>query len=119
MKPGKPLTVATVEPGSWKEGIPSKKKIVIALPGNPVSSFVCFHLFAAPVIRSLLRLKNPNYPIITVMTTMPLKPDPERREYHRAILKVSLSPPSARYNSLLLPDGAQSGHFLVNRKKKF
>jgi molybdopterin molybdotransferase len=40
MKPGKPLAFAVSETG----------KPIIGLPGNPVSSFVGFHLFVAPVI---------------------------------------------------------------------
>nr|WP_235696340.1 molybdopterin molybdotransferase MoeA [Corynebacterium diphtheriae] len=42
MKPGKPQGRGTVG-----------NAIVICLPGNPVSSFVSFHLFARPVIQTL------------------------------------------------------------------
>ncbi len=41
MKPGKPLAFARTTSG----------KPIIGLPGNPVSSFVGFHLFVAPAIR--------------------------------------------------------------------
>jgi molybdopterin molybdotransferase len=40
MKPGKPLAFALSE----------QRKPIIGLPGNPVSSFVGFHLFVAPAI---------------------------------------------------------------------
>ncbi|KAH8264846.1 hypothetical protein KR038_003799 [Drosophila bunnanda] len=40
MKPGKPMTFA-----SWRQ------KYFFGLPGNPVSAFVTFHLFALPAIR--------------------------------------------------------------------
>ncbi|KAH8306877.1 hypothetical protein KR018_010426, partial [Drosophila ironensis] len=40
MKPGKPMTFATRD-----------NKYFFGLPGNPVSSFVTFHLFALPAIR--------------------------------------------------------------------
>jgi molybdopterin molybdotransferase len=42
MKPGKPLLFGT-----------NQEKLVFGLPGNPVSSFVCFHLFIRPAIRKL------------------------------------------------------------------
>lgn len=46
MKPGKPLT--------WGVHMaPDHVTGLLGLPGNPVSSFVCFHLFAAPLIRAL------------------------------------------------------------------
>ncbi|KAJ2689956.1 hypothetical protein IWW39_001067 [Coemansia spiralis] len=43
MKPSKPTTFATMSEG----------KFVFALPGNPVSALVAFHMFAAPAIRKL------------------------------------------------------------------
>ena len=39
-KPGKPVTFATVE-----------EKPVFALPGNPVSALVAFHLYVVPALR--------------------------------------------------------------------
>jgi molybdopterin molybdotransferase len=43
MKPGKPLWFGTREE-------PSKRTLVFGLPGNPVSSFVCFHAVARRAI---------------------------------------------------------------------
>ncbi|KAJ2489916.1 hypothetical protein IWW37_003610 [Coemansia sp. RSA 2050] len=43
MKPSKPTTFATTPEG----------KFIFALPGNPVSALVAFHMFAAPAIRKL------------------------------------------------------------------
>ncbi|KAJ2052835.1 hypothetical protein H4S04_001075 [Coemansia sp. S16] len=43
MKPSKPTTFATMSTG----------KFIFALPGNPVSALVAFHMFAAPAIRKL------------------------------------------------------------------
>src|SRR5262249_13978524 len=40
-----------------REGRPAK--LVFGLPGNPVSSFVCFELFVRPVIRRLMGLNSP------------------------------------------------------------
>ncbi|KAJ2157949.1 hypothetical protein GGF46_004137 [Coemansia sp. RSA 552] len=44
MKPSKPTTFAT---------LPGGQKFIFALPGNPVSALVAFHMFAAPAIRKL------------------------------------------------------------------
>ena len=46
MKPGKPVLF----------GVTPSKSIVFGLPGNPVSSLVCFELFVRPAIRKLMAL---------------------------------------------------------------
>ncbi|KAJ2746717.1 hypothetical protein GGI20_001138 [Coemansia sp. BCRC 34301] len=51
MKPSKPTTFATVPSSAIKGG--TKSTFVFALPGNPVSALVAFHMFAAPAIRKL------------------------------------------------------------------
>ncbi|KAJ1942672.1 hypothetical protein FBU59_003133, partial [Linderina macrospora] len=43
MKPSKPTTFVTLPKG----------KFIFALPGNPASALVAFHMFAAPAIRKL------------------------------------------------------------------
>lgn len=48
MRPGSPTTAATLQ-----------GKLIIALSGNPGACFVGFHLFALPVIKSLLHAKSP------------------------------------------------------------
>ncbi len=47
MKPGKPTTFLT-----WRnpERHKSKTKFIFALPGNPVSAFVCFQLIVSPAL---------------------------------------------------------------------
>lgn len=47
MRPGKPLMVGRLGPMR-----------VLGLPGNPVSSFVCAHIFLKPLIRALLGLQT-------------------------------------------------------------
>jgi molybdopterin molybdotransferase len=47
LKPGKPLFF-----GTWQDG-GGGKRLVFGLPGNPVSSFVCFELFIRPALRCL------------------------------------------------------------------
>lgn len=62
MKPGKPTTFATAEvstpgeasaPGSGGGSEEMSRRLVFALPGNPVSSLVCSHLFVGPAIRRM------------------------------------------------------------------
>ncbi len=55
MKPGKPLTFATVV----NEG---GRRLVFGLPGNPVSSLVTFHLFAVPALRKMMGFPKPELP---------------------------------------------------------
>lgn len=57
--------------------------------GNPVSSFVCFHLVALPALRRLAGWPAPGLRRVTARLTSPLKMDPERPEYHRCTLQYS------------------------------
>eukprot|EP00178_Gracilaria_changii_P004135 TRINITY_DN163_c0_g1_i2.p2 TRINITY_DN163_c0_g1~~TRINITY_DN163_c0_g1_i2.p2 ORF type:complete len:394 (-),score=43.89 TRINITY_DN163_c0_g1_i2:7758-8939(-) len=81
MKPGKPLTYATV----------SEHKCFLALPGNPVSCFVCFHLAVAVAARKLAGWGKDcvNGPQVNVCLAHDVKLDKHRPEYHRVVLKVS------------------------------
>jgi len=81
MKPGKPATFATVDKTSG-EGAPT---LVFALPGNPVSALVTFHLLAAPAIRRLqgVAIAECSAPTVQVRMQQGKRLDPERPEYHR------------------------------------
>jgi gephyrin len=79
MKPGKPLTFATVEAGG-------RVRLAFGLPGNPVSSLVTFYLLGVPALRKLAGWPDPHLRRITVALAQPLPLDPYRPEYHRAIL---------------------------------
>jgi molybdopterin molybdotransferase len=46
LKPGKPLWFGVREKGD-------RRALVFGLPGNPASTFVCFHLFVLPALRAL------------------------------------------------------------------
>ncbi|KAI8470687.1 MAG: molybdopterin biosynthesis protein [Monoraphidium minutum] len=88
MKPGKPLTFATLPAApAAAGGAPVRDMLVFGLPGNPVSSFVCFHLVVAPALRKMggggaaAPLRR-----VRVLLTAPLRLDPERPEYHRATI---------------------------------
>lgn len=54
VKPGKPTTFATVPTPSMIEGTDRQaRKPVFALPGNPASALVMFHIFVVPALRKL------------------------------------------------------------------
>eukprot|EP00879_Flechtneria_rotunda_P017955 GHRR01018819.1.p1 GENE.GHRR01018819.1~~GHRR01018819.1.p1 ORF type:complete len:307 (+),score=96.07 GHRR01018819.1:355-1275(+) len=89
MKPGKPLTFATLDLSES-----GRKLLVFGLPGNPVSSFVCFNLVVAPALRKMAGWKQPQLRRIQVVTTSAIKLDPERPEYHRVLLQYGRLPDS-------------------------
>ncbi|KAE8891880.1 Molybdopterin biosynthesis protein [Phytophthora fragariae] len=82
MKPGKPTTFATLD-------VQGTKKLVFALPGNPVSSFTTCHLLVLPALRRLrgLPISKCHHAKVYATLTHPIKLDPERPEFHRANLE--------------------------------
>lgn len=52
VKPGKPTTFATVP----TTGRPTERTPIFALPGNPASALVTFHVFVVPALRRLTGL---------------------------------------------------------------
>jgi gephyrin len=89
MKPGKPLTFATL-------GRPSPRLplLVFGLPGNPASAAVTFALVVGPAIRALAGWAHARPRRVHVRTEAGIKLDPERPEYHRAVLAWTNAPPS-------------------------
>lgn len=79
MKPGKPVLF----------GVSSKpNRLVFGLPGNPVSSLVCFELFVRPAIRKLMLLEpGPSFVEATLTKDHPYRTD--RLTYHPAHLQLS------------------------------
>ena len=105
MKPGKPLTFATLQteeqPAQAEAGgCPPRKMFFFGLPGNPVSSAVTFNLIVAPVLRELVagpqaRRFDPGsdasaggmcHQRVHARLAQRLDLDPARPEYHRATL---------------------------------
>ncbi|MEZ4676615.1 MAG: molybdopterin-binding protein [Caldilineaceae bacterium] len=84
MKPGKPLTFATIRPEVVGGG---SSKLVFGLPGNPVSSLVTFYLFVVPALRKLAGRSNPHLQRVQAQLAQPLALDPSRPEYHRATIQ--------------------------------
>jgi molybdopterin molybdotransferase len=63
-------------------------KLIFGLPGNPVSSLVCFELFVRPAIRALMALEpGPRWLNATLTKDYPYRTD--RPTYHPARLATS------------------------------
>jgi molybdopterin molybdotransferase len=77
MKPGKPFLFGTV-----------KDSLVFGLPGNPVSAFVCFALFAQPALRTLAGHANPGPRITTLPLAGSIAVSNDRPTYYPAQLEL-------------------------------
>ncbi len=75
MKPGKPVVLSRLG-----------DRLIIGLPGNPVSSFVGFHLFVRPALRKAMGETAVFPPIVTARLDAPLKSAGDRRVYFRVRL---------------------------------
>ncbi|XP_037809005.1 molybdenum cofactor synthesis protein cinnamon [Lucilia sericata] len=77
MKPGKPMTFASKD-----------DKYFFGLPGNPVSAFVCFHMFSLPAIRwaSGWTYEKCMLPVVQVTLQNPNVALDPRPEYMRATI---------------------------------
>ncbi len=73
MKPGKPVVLSRL-----------RDRVILGLPGNPVSSFVSFHLFAAPALRKAMGQQGALFPpVVHARLETPLKSLGDRRVYVR------------------------------------
>ena len=77
MKPGHPLAF----------GI-TKDTFVFGLPGNPVSSMVCFEEFVAPALRRMMGNASLYRRTLTARVTHDIKHQPGRTEFVRVTLDV-------------------------------
>jgi len=87
MKPGKPTTFATV-PLKTNTG-ERIEKTIFALPGNPASAIVTLHLFVLPSLHFASGVSPAGLPRITVSLGHEFRVDPQRTEYHRAVVRVT------------------------------
>jgi molybdopterin molybdotransferase len=78
MKPGKPLFFGTRD-----------RALVFGLPGNPVSSFVCFELFVRPALRKMIGQAITGPTFVPVPLAAPLKTRNDRPTYLPARLQVT------------------------------
>lgn len=84
VKPGKPLWFGVCE------GPPSTT-LVFGLPGNPVSSFVCFLLFAQPALRKLQGHLDAAPQALPARLTAAFRHRGDRPTYHPARLTADIS----------------------------
>lgn len=109
MKPGKPLTFATVMRGG-------QQKLVFGLPGNPVSSLVTYYLFVAPALHKLAGWTNPHLPRVQAHLAQPLALDAYRPEYHRATLTWESALNDGRGGYLAVSTGRQASSRLLSMR---
>lgn len=78
MQPGKPQGFGSIGP----EHTP-----LLALPGNPVSSYVSFELFVRPAIRALMGREDVNRPTVRARleSDKPLSSPAGRRQFMRGV----------------------------------
>ncbi|KAB7501021.1 Molybdenum cofactor synthesis protein cinnamon [Armadillidium nasatum] len=81
MKPGKPTTFATCV-------FNGKSKLILGLPGNPVSAVVTSHLYLLPLCRKMSGVSDYHSTIIRAKLASKVRLDP-RPEYHRVTLSWS------------------------------
>lgn len=128
LKPGKPLTFATVETDG-------RQMLVFGVPGNPASAFVTFQTVVVPALRKMAGWEKYGLRKIVCETIdkPSIKLDNERPEFHRAIIlpnSVPGNPPrvmstgmqrSSKLSSLLnadclmqLPSGESQKEYITN-----
>jgi molybdopterin molybdotransferase len=73
MRPGKPLMAGTL-----------RGSAMVGLPGNPVSSMVCGHVFLRPLLRAMQGLPPQPMPRRTIALSDPLPKNGPREHYMRA-----------------------------------
>ena len=76
MRPGKPLAFGEID------GTP-----VIGLPGNPVSSMVCFELFVRPALLKLMGHAQLENPIVRPRALEPMRSSAGKRTYVRVTVR--------------------------------
>ena len=79
MKPGKPLAFGQVN-------LNGKEIFHIGLPGNSVSSYVCFELFIRPILMKMQGIKNIFRKTVTARVDKEIKNNDGRRAYLRVIV---------------------------------
>lgn len=97
MKPGHPLAFGMTD-----------KTAVFGLPGNPVSSMVCFEQFVAPAMRRMMGNPRLFRRTLTARLAHPIKKRPGRTEF----IRVQLTQDGAAY--LASSTGTQSSGVLLS-----
>ena len=102
MRPGKPLMAGTLNGA-----------MMVGLPGNPVSSLVCGHVFLRPVIRAMQGLPRAALPRQTAPLGRDIAANGPREHYMRARLEEGHVIPFERQDSALLTVLATADCLLV------
>jgi molybdopterin molybdotransferase len=89
VKPGKPVWFGVKDDGD-------SRCLVFGLPGNPVSSMVCFELFARPVMRKLMGHESPYAEQISMRLAEDFHNRGNRPVYHPAEIISSRQGPSLK-----------------------
>ena len=76
-KPGRPLKFGTIG-----------GKPIFGLPGNPVSTMVCFYLYVRPVLRQMAGRKDVGLPRISVLCALDIKKAKNLTEFVRVTLSM-------------------------------
>jgi molybdopterin molybdotransferase len=103
MKPGHPLAF-----GVMHRTAKASESFVFGLPGNPVSSMVCFEEFVAPALRRMMGNPRLYRRTVTARLAHPAKMRPGRTEF----IRVQLSNDEAGY--LASSTGTQSSGALLS-----
>jgi molybdopterin molybdotransferase len=83
MQPGMPQGFGTIA-AAGKERVP-----IFTLPGNPVSAYVSFQVFARPAIGALQAYDGLGLETVRAELTGPLRSPPGRRSFLRGVLDVA------------------------------
>ena len=102
MRPGKPLMAGRLD-----------GKAMVGLPGNPVSAFVCGHIFLRPLLNKMLGLGASALTPKTAVLAAPLGSNGPREHYMRARLDASGITAFDRQDSSLLRVLSQANALLI------
>jgi molybdopterin molybdotransferase len=108
MQPGKPQGFGFV----GEEATP-----ILTLPGNPVSAYVSFEVFAVPAIRRMMGRPPYRRPTVRAVCSTPFASAPQREQYVRARFEIDLMGPHVTpvggHGSHLMGDLAEANALIV------
>lgn len=102
MRPGKPLMAGRMNGAA-----------MVGLPGNPVSSIVCGHIFILPMLRAMLGLGNRPARRTSASLGSDVAANGPREHYMRAILEDGIVTPLPQQDSALLSVLSRANALLV------
>ncbi len=110
IRPGKPLLAGRLGEGA-------DAMLVVGLPGNPVSAFVCARIFLGPLLRYLAGDRSPHDRLETATSAVGLPPNGSRRDFMRATVQSGPDgptiTPAPRQDSSLLSVLAGANALLI------